>query len=324
MVLVTGATGFLGHYIVDELLANGYKVRLLVRNASSRKLPWGDLVEVIEGDLLDPLAVLAAIEGVDYVVHSAAVVSFWKRQRQHMHKVNVGGTANVVDACLEVGGKKLVHISSIAAIGRNVNKELITEQSKWKPMSINSQYAVSKRKAELEVYRGIAEGLEATIVNPGVIMGKGKWDSGTPKLFGIVDKGLKYYNAGINGFVGAKDVASAVRLVMEEDNVIGKRFILVERNLSQKDLFGMIAEGLGKPKPSRQIPPRLALLAGYLSEVWANIRGKEPLITRETMRTSIHQFFYDGSKIQQLGLQYSPIDSIIAETAKAYLAQKQA
>ena len=121
MILITGATGFLGQHLVDEFLASGYEVRVLVRNAAERNLPWGKLVEVIDGDILDVLSLGKAVNGVDAVVHSAAMVSFWPKKREELMKVNVEGTANVVNACLDEGVPQLVHVSSIAAIGNSTD-----------------------------------------------------------------------------------------------------------------------------------------------------------------------------------------------------------
>ncbi|MEO1451737.1 MAG: NAD-dependent epimerase/dehydratase family protein, partial [Bacteroidota bacterium] len=167
MILLTGATGFLGQYMIDALLASGYEVRVLVRDAEQRTLPsWSKLVEVVSGDILDTLVVRKALEGVETVIHGAAMVSFAKRDRDKLMQINVEGTANLIDACLEVGQPRFIQVSSIATIGRTQDDSLADEETPWLQSQAQSDYALSKYKAEREVYRGIAEGLTAVMVNP--------------------------------------------------------------------------------------------------------------------------------------------------------------
>jgi nucleoside-diphosphate-sugar epimerase len=322
MILITGATGFLGQFLVDECLSAGYTVRTLVREPEKRSLPWGKEVEITEGDVLDIMSLERAMENVTFVIHAAATVSFEKKDRSEMFRTNVSGTANVVNVALAAGIQKLVHVSSIAAIGRSPEVSELTADSKWTPGKLNSDYALSKRQAELEVQRGVVEGLPAVILNPGVIIGPGDWTSGTASLFGIVDKGLRFCNVGVNGYVGVKDVAKGIRLAMESPNEAGQRFILVSENLSQKAFFGMIARELDKNPPRIEFPPFLSMLAGGLLELLGSIRKKGSLINRQSMRISTHRFRYDGSPVESLGLSYTPMKTVIQETAAAYLAEK--
>lgn len=319
MILLTGATGFLGKHLVDELLAAGYELRLLVRNPAKRKLPWKSMVEIAEGDINDTDSLSQAMEGVQTVIHAAAIVSFWKKRRDEIMKVNVEGTANIVNACLDFEVEQLIHISSIAAMGKGDVKKVITENTAWVPNKHNSQYAVSKYKAELEVHRGIAEGLNAIMVNPGVILGPDdQWDQGTPKMFSITDKGLKYYNRGGSGWVGVNDVTQAILILLNQHVEPGNRFLLVAENLTQHEIFSEIAVQLGKKAPHIALSPTLTLFAGYVSEFMANFSGKEPIITSQSMRNSGRRYQYDGSKITKLGLEYTPIKEVIRETVAAY------
>ncbi|RMG24805.1 MAG: NAD-dependent epimerase/dehydratase family protein [Bacteroidetes bacterium] len=322
MILVTGATGFLGRHIVKDLLEAGLEVRLLVRNAPERELPWKKLVEIVEGDVLDVPALEKAMQGVDKVVHAAAAVSFWRRRRREMDAVNVKGTANVVNVCLEMGVERLVHISTTGATGKEEAGKMITEQTKWLPGKHNSYYGKTKHKAEMEIHRGVAEGLHALMLNPGVIVGPGDWSKGTPKMFRVVDKGLQFYNRGLIAVVGAEDVARATRLALQADIPAGERFILVAENLSQQEFFGYIAQELGRKPPRWKLPAELTLLVGFVSECIGTMVGKEPLITLESMKSSIRRYRYDGSKIESWGFRYTPIREVIARTAAAYLAEK--
>jgi dihydroflavonol-4-reductase len=320
MILLTGGTGFLGQYILQALLHKGEKVRLLVRNPAKIKPLAG--VELVEGDVLDIVSLEKAFEDVDKVIHAAAVVSFWPRRRAEMLEINVQGTANMVDFALEANVQKFVHVSSIAALGRVANAPKIDETSKWLNSKINSAYGRSKYLAEMEVHRGVEEGLKAVICNPGIIVGAGHWDTGSPKLFSSVYQGLKFYTAGQTGFVSVEDVARACILLMDSDLTHGERFVLVGENILYKEFFQMVAQNLKVKAPSIAPPAFVARMAGRLSEMYGNITNKEPLITRETTRSAGHIFNYDGSKITRaLGFQYTPMTQCIAETAAQFLKE---
>ncbi len=323
-VLVTGGTGFLGEYLVRELLSHHYEVILLVRNPETNPFCNHQNVVSLEGDILDIMALELAVQEADYVIHAAAMVSFQASSYAKMNQINVEGTANLVNVCLEGGVKKLIFISSIAALGRTVGQEQITENTKWVNSPLNSRYANSKRKAELEVFRGKEEGLEVAILCPGVILGAGDWDRSSGKIFKIIHQGLLFYNRGINGYVGAPDVAKAARLMIESPIKNGERFILVADSLSQKTLFTLIANSMKKKPPRWELPPFLAYIAGFAFEMWGKITGKNPLISRETVRTSLHQHYYDGSKIvRELDFQYTPLAQVIEEAGADYLVKQQ-
>ncbi|MEM7041125.1 MAG: NAD-dependent epimerase/dehydratase family protein, partial [Bacteroidota bacterium] len=233
MILLTGGTGFLGRFIVDELLTHGHQVRLLAR--SPEKVQAREGVEIVEGDLRDQLALERAMDGVTHVIHAAAMVSFWSRKRDEMFEINAKGTALLVDLALEANVEKFVQISSVSALGRRKNSGPIDESAKWIKSKLNTNYGRSKYLAELEVLRGVQEGLNAVMCNPGIIIGPGDWDQGPPKMFKMIHKGLRYYNPGITGFVPAVDVARATRLLMGSEFVNGERFVLVSDSIPYKD-----------------------------------------------------------------------------------------
>jgi nucleoside-diphosphate-sugar epimerase len=330
MILITGGTGFLGRFIVDECLRNGEQVRILARNpakVASRVVenPLWRGVDIAEGDLLDHAQLDQAMKGVDRVIHAAAVVSFWPRRYEEMREVNVTGTELLIDVCLENNVSKILHVSSIAALGRTIVGGVITEKAKWSKSKLNTQYGRSKYLAELQIYRGVEEGLKATICNPGLILGAGNpqsggWTSGTPRLFNTVYKGLRYYNPGATGIVAAEDVARGIYGLLQSDFNLGERFIMVAENIAYKQLFERIASGL-KVKPPRTVPPAwLVGMAARFLTIKGNLRNKEPLITPETARISRHQSLYDGSKItQSIDFQYSDMEKVIEETAQKFL-----
>lgn len=322
MILLTGGTGFLGAHILQALEKRGEKVRLLARNPE-KVGPVPDFVEVVEGDLLDVLSLDKAIEDVDYVIHSAAVVSFWKKRHAEMREINVQGTANLVNVALDRGVRKFVQVSSIAALGRPLNPTgPIDEKSKWAKSKVNTYYGRSKYLAELEVVRGVEEGLPAAIVNPGIIIGEGsgKWDTGSPKLFRILHKGLRFYTRGGSGYVPATDVAQACVKLMDSPQINGERFVLVGENMSFKSFFELVANKLGVKAPSTCPPDFLTRWVGKLSQFRARLNGREPLITPETVRSSTHSYQYDGSRItRELDFSYSSLEETVAQAAEAYL-----
>ena len=223
MILVTGGTGLLGSHLLLELARSGKNVRALKRKSSNisqvRKVflyyvqnadELLQNIEWFEGDLLDFGSIEDSLEGVKEIYHAGAVVSFYPSDHKSMLKVNIEGTANLVNLALEKAISKFCYVSSVSTLGRADNLGLTDEETYWKASNKNSQYAISKYGAEREVWRGIEEGLNAVIVNPSVILGPGDWKSGSPAFFSRIGKGLKFYTSGINGFVDVRDVSKAM------------------------------------------------------------------------------------------------------------------
>ncbi|MCP4440485.1 MAG: NAD-dependent epimerase/dehydratase family protein [Aureispira sp.] len=324
-VLVTGGTGFVGAYLLHYLVQKGYEVCALKRASSPMYLVQEivDKIEWIEGDLLDLNILEQALKGVDHVYHSAAMVSFGAKGVERMMKVNVEGTANLVNLSIEAGVEKFLQVSSIAALGRKEHQRHVDEQCQWENSKMNTNYAISKFKAECEVWRGIEEGLNAVIVNPSMILGAGYWDVGSGKLFQQVDTGLKYYPVGHTGYVDVRDVAKASIALMESD-INGERYILSAENNSWEWFFNRVAELLKKKKPSTKVTPFLGGFAWRMEWLKSKLTGKNPLITQETIRTSAGVYDYDNSKIKEhLGYEFRALDETIQTTAKCYLESQK-
>ena len=325
MNLVTGATGFVGSYIVRALVAKGEKVRALKRANSNTHL-LKDIegqFEWFEADILDVVALEASMKNVDFVYHSAAMISFVKSEVPMMHKINIEGTANVVNACISNNIKKLVHVSSVSAFGRYEIKETIDENMKWKDHEDNTQYAISKFRSELEIWRGREEGLKAVIVNPSTILGFGDWKNGSSQIFKNVYDQIKFYPTGINGFVGVEDVANACIKAMES-NIEGERLIVSAENKSFKDIFFAIAKGFGVKPPSNPVSPFLAAVGWRFYWLKSKLLGQQPLVTKETTTYTARDYRYKNDKIKELlNFEFTPIDVVIEKTCKQYLdAQK--
>jgi nucleoside-diphosphate-sugar epimerase len=324
-IFITGATGFAGSYLLRLLLRQGYtKVRALRRKESSMALAGEvkDRVEWVEGDMLDLASLEDAMAGVQQVYHSAAMVSFNAADAQRMREVNQQGTANVVNIALDEGIEKLVHVSSIAAIGRSKDQQHITEKSKWQVGGKNSAYGISKHLAEMEVWRGIAEGLPAVIVNPSNILGSGFWRDRTTtgQLFYKIWKGLRFSPTGTTGFVDVRDVARFMVSLMESSTT-GERYILNGENLPYKTVFDEIAKVLNVPAPS--IPANAFLREAVWRGAWllSKLSGSTPIITKEAVRASARSYFYDAGKSLRAipGFRYTPIAETIEQTGRQFL-----
>lgn len=322
MNLVTGATGFLGSYIVRKLVKNNEKVRVIFRPGSDKSLLKGieDRIEWAEADLLDVNDLETAFEGIKKVYHSAAVVSFYKSDREILKKTNVKGTVNIVNECIVRDIDKLVFISSVAAVGRSKRVQTLNEKNRWENHKYNSNYAISKFRAENEVWRGIGEGLNAVIVNPSTILGAGFWNRGTGKIFDRVFKGLKFSASGKTGFVDVRDVAEISYLLMNSD-ISGQRFITSSENRYHSDILKLIAENMDKKPPKYIIGPKISGFAWRIDAIIASILGRKPLISREIAVNMSNEYSYQNEKISDaLGFTFRPVNDTLQETAALYLS----
>ncbi len=335
MILVTGGTGFLGAHLIHHLLQEGYSIRAIKRERSSFDIirrvfsfynkdfnTLDDQVEWVDADITDIYSIESCLTGITDVYHAAALVSFQPGDQDRMDHVNVQGTANLVNACLERRIRKMCHVSSIAAIGRAESDKVIDEDVIWKSSRRNSHYAVSKYGAEREVWRGMEEGLDAVIVNPSIILGPGEISSGSTRLIETVDKGLKFYTPGINGFVDVRDVVKIMETLMKSD-ISGERFIVSAENLTYRELFGYIASHLGKPAPKYRAGKWMGELYWRAEFVRSKMTGNKPLVTRETARTANSNYTYSGKKlISRLNHQYIPIKESISDACDFHLRRK--
>src|SRR5690606_38783428 len=321
-ILVTGATGFLGAALVRRLVAAGAPVRILRRASSTLDL-LGDAagaVEHAEGDVTDWDAVRAAVEGVRQVYHAAAFVGFGgRRDREALLAVNVGGTANVADAAREAGAERLVHVSSIAALGRTRTPQgVLDETAVWRPSKANSRYAVSKHLAEMEVQRAVAEGLDAVIVSPALIFGPGRPGDNTMQIAEKLRAGrLPAVPAGGTCVVDVEDVAAGMEAAMAHGRT-GERYVLGGENLLWREILGRLAGALGRGLPRLTLTRRPALALAAASEAVAALTGRRPLITFETARTSSAVYRYSSRKAaEELGWTARPFRETAARIAAA-------
>lgn len=337
MILVTGGTGMLGSYLLLELLKKEEKVMACKRPTSNlnitkkifktyssnpeellTKIQWVDV------DLFSQNNIEEQLDGVSTIYHCAAQIQNTKKDSTDIIENNTVITKNIVNAALNQRVKRFCYVSSIAALGSSTNHELISEATLWKNTKNNSTYSMSKYSSEMEVWRGIAEGLNAVIINPSVILGIGHWEKGSANLFEKMASGFKFYTLGSSGFVSAKDTVKIMTQLIENESSFGQSFIVSSENLNFKQLFDKITKSLNVKSPSIYANSFLTQLACSFEWLKSKIFGFEPLITRESARTAHKVLKYDNSKLLQvLPFEYQSIDSAIAEIAQAYLHEKQ-
>jgi dihydroflavonol-4-reductase len=333
IIFITGATGLVGSRLVFDLVMAGRKVRVLIREGSNRSRIIRQFaghetllernLEWVTGDINDVISLRDAMQGVKQVYHCAGLVTFQPGQSGRLMEVNADGTANVVNMALEVGAEQFCHVSSIAALGRNSDGEHIDESGSWKASGRNSAYAISKYAAEREVWRGMAEGLQAVIVNPGVILGPGNWKTDSSLLFGQVGKGLQFYTRGITGFVDVRDVTAAMIGLMEK-HISGERYVLVSENRPFREVLDRIADGMKQKRPRFYAGPLLTGLAWRAERIKSMVTGRRSAITRETAQSASSQYFYNSAKIRkELDFTFIPVDKSVDVTTAAYMAEKK-
>ena len=315
MIFVTGATGLVGTHLIQSLLAKGKKVRALYRQAIP-VFPGAEQCEWVKGDILDPIGLTEALAGVDYVYHCAAIVSFAPGAAAKMLQSNVDGTANVVNACLVQKIKKLIFVSSVAALGRIRENEAINETMNWSLETSNSVYGQSKYLAELEVWRAMEEGLPMAIVNPVIILGAGDWNNGSSGIFKSAYNEFPWYTKGMSGFVDVLDVVEAMQLLMESA-ITGQRFVLSAENLPYQTIFNQIAKAFNKRPPYKKVTPFLAGIVWRLEAIKGFITGKAPLLTKETAATAQAIVRFNNEKFLKAfpDFQYRQIENTIVRVA---------
>lgn len=320
-VLVTGGTGLVGTTLIPALLEQGKKVKAIYNKTSLPSYAHHNLTTV-KCDILDVITLEEIMQDVTHIYHCAGLVSFQKKTKQLLYKINVEGTANVVNAALGAGVKKMLHVSSVAALGRMRETEPITEKMSWTPQTSNSKYGESKYMGEMEVWRGIAEGLEAVIVNPTIILGPGNWNEGSTAIFKTVYDEFPWYTTGITGFVDVRDLVNAMILLMDSP-VNGERFIVSGHNETYRNVFNSIAKAFNKKVPHRAVTPWLANIVTRLEKFKATFTRHEPLLTKETAATAMAKVNFDNSKLLSFlpGFSYYPLADTITESCRA-LQQK--
>lgn len=310
MILVTGATGLVGGHLIWHLLQKNERIAAIKRSSSNLEplktifrfynANPEELLSRIDwriADVLNAESLTVAMQDIDIMYHCAAVVSLGSGS-DVLTDTNVRGTRNVVQACLSAKIKKLCFVSSIAACGKNKDGKPADENAEWTDDVSRSAYSRSKYFSEQEVWKGIRSGLNAVIVNPGVILGVSGQNAGSSQLFYQMQKGLMFYTMGGTGYVDVQDVVKAM-ITLTESEISGERFVLVGENASNRDILWHMADGFGRKRPFINVPKSVLMFAGSIMEVLGKIFGFQPLIDRGTARSATHREFYSSSKIEK-------------------------
>jgi len=329
MILITGATGLVGSHLLYELLKKEEKVKALKRQSSdtdqvlktfgyytNEPEKFFSRIEWVEGDVSDPESLEMAFENIDRVYHTAAIISMDSADSAEMKRTNVEGTTNIVNLCLEKKISKLCYVSSVAAIGNRTAPDFVDESVLWKTGKKRITYSSTKFNAEMEVWRGMAEGLEAVIVNPSIIIGPGVKGKGGMAIFDKIAKGLKFYTHGITGYVDVRDVVKAMILLMESE-IKGERFILNSENLSYKEIFGIIALALNKHAPNIYANRFMIGLVYRLDYLKSKLTGATHMITKETAEIAHRKTLFSNKKVKEaVGIEFRLIKESVEETAR--------
>ncbi|MCM4150700.1 NAD-dependent epimerase [Arenibacter sp. N53] len=331
MILVTGGTGLVGAHLLLHLLQTGASVKAIHRKKSNlkevekvfgyytdksqelfQKISW------IEADLNDLPALEIAFENVTHVYHCAALISFDPNDYELLRTVNIEGTKNIVNLCIANAIKKLCYTSSIGAIGRTLDNQEATEETEWNSQQSNV-YAMTKMDAELEVWRGAQEGLPVVIINPGVILGPGFWNTGTGLLFKTSFKARKFYPPGGTGFVTVSDVVNIMSQLMES-SITNEKYIIVADQLSYKEILYKVTKGFGKPSPNRELKFwELEILwrLDWLRNIFWN-RGRK--LTKISVSSLRKNQKFNNDKIQkQLGYSFEALDRTIEMSCQKFI-----
>ncbi|MES2275051.1 MAG: NAD-dependent epimerase/dehydratase family protein [Bacteroidota bacterium] len=315
MILITGATGFLGSEVAKQLAEAGTPVRCIKRASSvipALLLPYSSLITWVDADILNYPALDDAFDGITQVYHCAAWVSLKSADKEPMIRTNVEGTANVVNLCM-LYGARLLHVSSVAAIGEAKPGEMITENHHLDESAANDGYATSKLESEMEVWRGVAEGLDAIIVNPSIIIGPNTGILGSGALFETVRKGLKFYTSGSIGFVDVEDVAKCMIMLMSSD-IHEERFIISAENRGYQNITTEIAQCFNLTPPNTLAKPWMMELAWRGAAFWAALRGGAPAIDKVSAQSASVERNYDNSKLKKaIAFNFKPVSQSVAE-----------
>ncbi len=332
MILVTGGTGLVGSHLLYKLTLTEENVVAIHRKTSDldavkrvfsyytddfekqfQKIQW------VIADINDLPALEIAFKKTEYVYHCAALVSFNKKDYRAMRKINIDGTANMVNLSISNNIKKFCYVSSIATIEKNTNGKIIDETNDWNTETNNYGYAITKYGAEMEVWRASQEGLDIVMVNPGVILGSGFWKSGPGELFTKFYNEFKFYTLGVTGFVGVKDVVKSMMQLMKSD-VINERFILVSENSSFKNLFFKMADSFGKKRPTVNVTKTLSNIAWRLEWFKSIVLNKAPLITKHSASASLSNYTYSSDKIiKAIDFKFENLDTTVTDVCKDFL-----
>jgi nucleoside-diphosphate-sugar epimerase len=333
MVLVTGGTGLVGAHLLLHLLQKEIAVRAIHRKVSDLKrvakvfgyytedaTSLFEKIDWVVADLNDVYALENAFQNIEYVYHAAAMISFHPGDYKKLLKINAEGTANIVNLCISNNVKKLCYVSTIGTIGKSINDSTATEENEWNDHNVNV-YALAKYEAEMEVWRGSQEGISVVMVNPGVILGPGFWDTGTGALFQLASKGYKYHPPGGTGFITVHDVVRMMTSLMNSE-IKNERFIAVAENLSFKEILIRMTKALDKSAPKKELKYWQLETGRIFDFIWSNLSGSKRKLTKSSIHSMKHRDQYSNEKIKKfLEFQFEDLNPTISFSCQNFLKE---
>lgn len=331
MILVTGGTGLVGSHLLYHLSLENDAIKAIHKKSSNllavknvfkyfskdyellfQKIEW------VEADITDIISLEEAFKNVTKVYHCAALVSFNSKDYKAMHLINIDGTSNIVNFCIENRVEKLCFVSSIATIEKSVSGKMMDENNEWNMGKVSYGYALTKYAAEMEVWRASQEGVPVVIVNPGVILGAGFWFHGSGTMFSKIYKGFPFYTEGVTGFVSVNDVVKAMLLLMKSD-VVNERYILVAENSSFKNIFYQIAENFGKKPPSIKVTKLMSAIGWRLEKLKSVFANVPETLTKHGAKSIHSKRYYSSEKIEKsLNFNFESIPETIKSICVLY------
>ncbi len=336
MVLVTGGTGLVGSHLLFKLVEQGVKVRAIHRAESDlsrveRIFSYytgqsSELFEKIEwatADINNIPDLEKVFEGITHVYHCAALISFDPKDYGLLHKINVEGTANIVNLCIANTIEKLCYVSSIAAIGKSIGEKEATEENDWQQLNA-SAYSITKTAAELEVWRGSQENVPVVVINPGIIIGPGFWESGSGQLFKRASKAPKYFPPGGSGFVTVSDVVAIMTTLMQSD-IQNERFIVISKNLTYREILEKLTSAMKKEPPKKQIPVWALEILWRLDWFWSLVTNSKRQLTSASVFSLKNRTLYSNAKvIENLDYKFESLDKAISFSTDIFMEENPA
>lgn len=346
---ITGATGFLGSYLVEELITKNRNenqensIKIIALKRANSKIPTKltnyptSILEWVEGDLLDVVFLDKILKNIDRIIHGAAIVSFDPKDKKEMKQTNVEGTENIINAALANNVKLFCQISSVAALGQplefqkaqnlkiNANNKqheltFVNEKAQWTPEYTGfSAYAFTKHLAELEVWRGQAEGLDVVVVNPSFVLGYDENNRSSTVLIDYIKSEKPYYGSGFSNFVDVRDVAKMTILLLKNSDYYNERYILNGGTVAYSQLMPKIAIALNKKPPYKPVPNWINQYGWKLLKVWSFVSGKSPIITKDSLESASRTITYSNQKIKDtLDIDFTSLDNTVKWIAEKY------
>ena len=333
MILVTGGTGLVGSHLIYQLtLENNVirathradsdieRVKLLFKFYSKDYNQLFKKIEWIEADLNNLSQLQDAFKDISFVYHCAAYISFDPSSYETLRRVNIRGTANIVNLCIKNKIKKLCHVSSVATLGYNIKE--IDENNYWDGNKHKSAYAISKYGAEMEVWRGVQEGVKSVIINPGVIIGPGFSKSAFGTIIKMVTNKKRFHTCGKTGYVDVRDISNIMIRLMNS-KIENERYILVNKNLSYKKVIDMVSSNLGLKNKSTFVSKSKLKIALVFDLVSSKFFNKDRKLSKALCKTLTRNFNYSSKKIKKsLNFEFTSILETFEKSCQFYSQEK--